>query len=83
MSQINIKSSEVVGLLDRIVSLTGEGKTEAVKAALELYELQLLGRADITEQIAWCRENIHPLIDPAHLGRAPTKEEIERQLDLV
>lgn len=83
MSQINIKSEEVVGLLDRIVALTGEGKTEAVKNALELYEAQLLGRSDIADQIAWIRDNIHPLIDPAYLGKAPTKEEIERELDLV
>ncbi len=80
MKQVNIKNDDVATLLDRIVARTGEGKTEAVRSALELYERQILGRSDIAAQIEWLRENVHSLVEPQHLQ--PSKAEVERELEL-
>lgn len=82
MKQVNIKNDDVASMLDRIVARTGEGKTEAIRSALELYERQILGRSDIAAQIEWIRENVHSLVEPEHLGRQPSKAEVERELKL-
>ena len=62
--------------------MTGEGKTEAVVHALELYQAQLLGTAGAERVIASIRTSVHPYVAPERKGRAPTKEEIEAELEM-
>ncbi len=83
MSQISIKNPEVAKLLGRVAALTGEGKTEAVRSALELYERKILGQSDVLAQIEWIRTNVHPFVSAEHLGEAPSKEEVEQELELT
>lgn len=83
MKQVNVKNDEVADMLNRIVARTGEGKTEAIRSALELYERQLLGRSDVAAQIQWIKENVHALVGPEHLGRQPPKAVVEQELELI
>lgn len=82
MRQISIKNDHAVELLERITRLTGEGKTEAVVRALELYQAELLGTAGAERVIASIRTAVHPYVSPQHTGRAPTKAEIEADLEM-
>jgi len=82
MRQFSIKNEHAVELLERITRLTGEGKTEAVVQALELYQAQLLGAAGAERVIASIRTAVHPYLSAEHRGRAPTKEEIEAELEM-
>lgn len=45
MGQLSIKNERAADLLERITRLTGQGKTEAVIQALELYQTKLLSLA--------------------------------------
>ncbi len=82
MRQFSIKNKNASDLLDRITASTGQGKTEAVINALELYERKLRGQSEAEAQIEWIRNNIHPLVRPEFLGMAPSKAEIEEELEL-
>ena len=50
--------------------------------ALELYQAQLLGTAGAERVIASIRTSVHPYVAPERKGRAPTKEEIEAELEM-
>lgn len=82
MRQINIKNETATDLLDDVVRATGQGKTEAVIHALELYlkSLDASKRAEAAIQLA--RERLHPTIDPKHLGKTPSKREQEELLGM-
>lgn len=82
MKQFSIKNDEAADLLERITARTGEGKTEAIKRALALYERKLLGESDVIAQIEWIKDHVHPFVDPQFLGRAPSKSQIESELEL-
>lgn len=82
MRQINIKNKTASDLLDRITGSTGQGETEAIISALELYDRQLRGQSEVEAQIDWIRNNVHPAVKPEFLGKAPSKAEIEEELEL-
>ncbi len=82
MGQINIKNAVAAALLDDVVKVTGQEKTEAVISALELYLKSLAASKRAESAIAIARERLHPTILPEHLGRAPSKEEQERLLGM-
>lgn len=70
MRQINIKNDTAAELLDRAVEATGQGKTEAVISALEVYlkSLEASNRAEAATKLV--RERLHPAIDPEGERRA-------------
>ncbi len=82
MRQINIKNSVAADLLDRVTAATGEGKTEAITHALELYLKSIDASKRAEAAITLVRELLHPTIEPEHLGRAPSKREQEELLGM-
>ena len=82
MRQINIKNDAAADLLDRVVAATGQGKTDAVIHALELYLKSLDASRRAEAAIALVRERLHPTIDPESLGKAPGKREQEELLGM-
>ena len=82
MKQISIKNERAADLLERVIHITDESKTDAVTRALALYlkSLEASKRADAA--IAYVREKIHPKIETSHLGRVPSKEEQEELLGI-
>lgn len=82
MRQFSIKNEQAADLLEQIISFTGEGKTEAVIHALELYQSNLLGNRDAAATIAAIRQHVHPHIAPEYKGRVPSKAELEAELGM-
>jgi len=82
MRQFSIKNDRAAELLERITRLTGEGKTEAVVHALELYQAKLLGEREAEAVITSIRRAVHPYVLPAYRGKAPSKSEIEDELGM-
>ncbi len=82
MRQFSIKNDQASELLDKLTKLTGQGKTETVIKALELYECSLSKRKDIEASIKAIHEKIHPYISEKYRGKAPSKEEIEEALGM-
>lgn len=82
MGQFSIKNERAAELLERIIRLTGQGKTEAVIQALELYQARLLADEDARRVITSIQEYVHPHVKPAWRGRAPSKAEIEAELGM-
>lgn len=82
MKRISIKNEHAAELLEQVVRITEESKTEAVTHALTLYlkSLEASKRADAA--IAFVREKIHPNLEPGQLGRAPSKKEQEELLGM-
>lgn len=82
---LNIKNAEVERLLDELVQLTGESKTDAVRKALEerrqRLAFQMPIQQDETERIlAFLEEEIWPQIPASVLGTRLSKEEEEALL---
>ena len=82
MRQVNIKNDHAAELLDRVAETTGQGKTEAVISALELYLKSLDASRRAEAAITLVRERLHPAIDSEHLGKAPSKQEQEELLGM-
>lgn len=82
MAGFNIKNPKAEALLEDVVRLTGEGKTEAVIRALERYRAELLAERRSAEVIASIRGRVHTGIAPEHLGAAPSEETIEADLGM-
>lgn len=82
MQQFSIKNDQASKLLDKLTKLTGQGKTETIIKALELYESSLLKRRTTAEKIEHINQHIHPFIKEEYRGKAPTKEEIEEELGM-
>lgn len=82
MKQISIKNERAADLLERVIHITDESKTDAVTRALALYlkSLEASKRADAA--IAYVKERIHPNLEPGQLGRAPSKKEQEELLGM-
>jgi antitoxin VapB len=78
---LNIKNADVEALVDDIVRLTGESKTEAIRKALDERHRRLLVQA-ITPRsearlLAFLEDEIWSQIPPELMGRPLTKEEEE------
>ncbi len=80
MQQFSIKNNHASALLDKLTKLTGQGKTETVIKALELYEAKLTQSKESDTVIQSIRQHIHPYISEKNRGKMPTKEEIEAEL---
>lgn len=81
---LNIKNPEVEALVDRVVSITGESKTEAVRRALA-ERAERLGRREgdaVREQRIrrFLESEIWSRIPEDQMGRMPDREERERIL---
>ena len=77
---LNIKNQQVERLLDEVVQMTGESKTEAVRKALEERHQRLAYRAqpirDESALLAFLEDEIWPQIPPELLGtRLPKVDE--------
>jgi hypothetical protein len=82
MRQFSIKNDQAVDLLERITQLTGEGKTEAVIKALELYETRLTQDHEANAAVSAIKNKIHPHLPKRYRGKAPSKAEIEAELGM-
>jgi hypothetical protein len=82
MRQISIKNDRAAGLLEQITRLTGQGKTEAIIQALELYQAKLLADRETKAVIASIKGNVHPHVMAEYKGKAPSKTEIEAELGM-
>ena len=71
---LNIKNQEVENLLNSVVKMTGESKTEAVRKALEERQQRLALRFMVTQDDNWLNtflgEEIWPQIPPDQLEEA-------------
>lgn len=78
---LNIKNSEVERLVDDIVGITGESKTEAIRKALDERRQRLVLRAVAPRSdarlLAFLENEIWPQVPPELLGQPITKEEEE------
>lgn len=78
---LNIKNQEVENLLNSVVKMTGESKTEAVRKALEERQQRLALRFMVTQDDNWLNtflgEEIWPQIPPDQLGTKLSKAEEE------
>ncbi|MFO7683155.1 MAG: type II toxin-antitoxin system VapB family antitoxin [Chloroflexota bacterium] len=81
---LNIKNHDVERLLEEVVQLTGESKTEAVRKALEerrhRLSLRLVNGKDKRRFESFLEEEIWPQIPSELLGTELTKEEEEEIL---
>jgi hypothetical protein len=82
MRQFSIKNDEAARLLEQVTTVTGEGKTEAIIHALELYRDKLTSGPELAARLDSLRRNVHGAIKQKYLGRAPTRAEIETELGL-
>lgn len=78
---LNIKNRDVEKLLDEVVRMTGESKTEAVRKALEercqRLAFQSFGRSDEKRFLSFLADEVWPQV-PAHLlGTRLSKTEEE------
>ena len=82
MGQFSIKNDQASELLNKLTKLTGQGKTETVIKALELYEASLQANKDVLAVAKAIRQNIHPYVLKNYKGKVPSKEEIEKELGM-
>lgn len=78
---LNIKNQDVEHLLDEVVEITGESKTEAVRQALEerlqRLSLRVPGDNDFGRLINFLEEEIWPQVPPELMGVGINKKERE------
>ena len=78
---LNIKNGSVERLLDEVVLLTGESKTEAVRRALEERRQRLLlqqgGRQGRLRMLGFLQDEVWPQVPEALRGLRLTREEEE------
>ena len=81
---LNIKNRDVERLLEEVVQLTGETKTEAVRRALEerrqRLALRLAAHQDNQRLLSFLQDEVWPQIPAEMLGTGLTKEEEENIL---
>lgn len=81
---LNIKNEDVERLLDEVVNITGETKTEAVRKALEERRQRLAlragARADEVRLFTFLQDEVWPQIPADLLGTRLSKEEEEEIL---
>jgi hypothetical protein len=81
MAQINLRNPKAVALVERLAVRTGKSKTAVLLAALEAYEADTAG-ADIDEVLASLAHDVHARIRPEHMGRQPSRDELELELGM-
>lgn len=78
---LNIKNKDVENLLEQVVQMTGESKTEAVRKALEERQrrlaLQQVTRQNDARLYTFLRDEVWPLIPAQLLGTRLTRAEEE------
>jgi len=78
---INIKNTQVEKLLDEVVQMTGESKTEAVRKALEersrILALKSVRSRGEQHLYAFLDDEIWPIVPPELVGSRLTKAEEE------
>lgn len=78
---LNIKNPDVERLLDELVQLTGETKTEAIRKALDerrrRVALQTIAPRNEARLLAFLEEEVWPAVPPELLGTTLTKAEEE------
>lgn len=78
---LNIKNPDVERLIDELVQLTGETKTEAIRKALDerrqRLALQAIAPHNEARLLAFLEEEIWPAVPPDYLGTSLSKEEEE------
>ena len=78
---VNIKNKDVENLLNEVVNLTGETKTEAIRKALEERQKRLSLRFATPDKlqrlVTLLEEEIWPQIPADQLGKRLSKEEEE------
>ena len=81
---VNIKNEDVERLLDEVVKITGETKTEAVRKALEERQQRLAlragARADEVRLFTFLQDEVWPQIPADLLGTRLSKQEEEEIL---
>lgn len=81
---VNIKNEDVERLLDEVVKITGETKTEAVRKALEERQQRLAlragARADEVRLFTFLQDEVWPQIPADQLGTRLSKQEEEKIL---
>ena len=81
---LNIKNEDVERLLDEVVALTGESKTEAVRRALEERRQRLAlrsgGRPEEVRLVTFLEEELWPQIPAELMGTRLSKQEEEEIL---
>jgi antitoxin VapB len=81
---LNIKNREVERLLEEVVQMTGESKTEAVRKALEQRRqrlaLRTMAQRDDVRLLSFLQEEVWPQIPAELLGIRLTKEDEEEIL---
>ena len=81
---LNIKNTEVERLASEVAGMAHESKTEAIRRALLERRARLQARAgnraDGRSLREYLERSVWPLIPPAELGRALTRDEEDRIL---
>ncbi len=81
---LNIKNKDVDRLVEEVVRITGESKTEAVRKALEERRQHLVMSSatghDEDRLLRFLREEVWPNIPPEVRGKPLTKQEEEKIL---
>jgi hypothetical protein len=81
MAQINLRNPKAVALVERLAARTGKSKTAVLLAALEAYEAQTADAA-VEEVLANIEHEVHARIRPEHLGRQPSRDQLESELGM-
>jgi antitoxin VapB len=78
---VNIKNEDVEALLDEVVRITGESKTEAIRKALDERHQRLILHAvaprDEARLLAFLEDEVWSQIPPEFLSKPLSKEEEE------
>lgn len=82
VKQLSIKNESVNDLVDRLVNMTGKGKTAVVLRALEHYEREVLAKHSGESVVDAIERIMSSSLKPEYRGKAPTKEEVEQELGL-
>ncbi|MBN1314008.1 MAG: type II toxin-antitoxin system VapB family antitoxin [Anaerolineales bacterium] len=81
---LNIKNRDVEAILDQVVSLTGESKTDAVRIALEeryrRLSLRLMAQRDDVRLLTFFEDEVWPHVPEEQLGTRLTKDQEEQIL---
>lgn len=81
---LNIKNHDVETLLEQVVKMTGETKTDAVRVALEeryrRLSLHLMAQRDDVRLVTFLKDEVWPRIPAGQLGIRLTKDQEEQIL---
>ena len=81
MAQINLRNPKAVELVERLAVRTGKSKTAVLLAALEAYEGHT-AVAELDNVLTNLEHDVHARIRREHLGRQPTRDELETELGM-